>query len=292
MQNIDTVTLHVRDDPDNAPLTEPQRATLTAEGWQPPGPGFGPMWTIDLDWRPDPDMFAQAAQTITWALRDVLEVPAPTGMAVEAFNVRSGDHFALAITEAEYARAVADGNLRQADLRLHDAAAAMVAQRQVPGARTVAVIAAAADQRPTREHSGEFYVDRILYVPGRDPHLLVWSHLTPTGQSGTRLVPHHPPRQAPYLRAAQGHPLYVRDLLQRNQVVAEALRADPDLHATLTALLASGRPDVVRAQRLQTSTSGTAGVSVTDLRLDADELDLATLRLPDLTNDHPAPTEP
>ncbi|GGQ84922.1 TY-Chap domain-containing protein [Couchioplanes azureus] len=276
MQEAGSITVQVSD-PDVAPLSEQQRHTLASDGWDPPGSDFGPLWTREVRWRPDPVLFDEFAQMITVVLRDVIALPSPAQLRVEAFNVIGGERFELPFTGVEYDKAVLDAQLRLADLRLHESAAAFLIGRQGLDAQTVAVVARAAGRRPTRTDAGEYFVDRVLYVDGDDPHLLVWSHVGPSGRTGSRLVPPHPPVDGPFIRAEQGSAVYVRDLLQRNKSFAAALRANPALHERVRALLGTGRADVVRAACVGVDSTG--AVTVTAMKLAPHEIDVPTLRL-------------
>ncbi|MEU8663215.1 TY-Chap domain-containing protein [Actinoplanes philippinensis] len=275
-QGDDYLHVEVSDNGD-LPLTARQRETLAAAGWNGPGSGFGPMWTQDLHWRPHRDFFDAAARLITGVLRDVIAIKSPADLDVKAFNVLEHDDFVLPILGDEHQRGTADVALRLADIPMHEAVATFLIAQDYPAARTVAVPARAADHRPSADYAGEYFLDRVLYVDGDDPHILVWSHVGPTGRTGSRLVPPHPDPSGRWVRASQGSAHYVRDLLQRNKTIGAALAADPDLHERMTALLRSGRPDVVRAYRV--TVDAEAAVTVGRHRLAPEVLDVPTLQL-------------
>ena len=276
LQNVDTITLEVSNFR-AAPLTQQQRVVLAVLGWEPPARGPDANWTKTLPWQPDPHLLDATAQMIVGVLRDVLAVPAPQNLRIEAFNVATGEAFWLPFTGLEHQRAVADAALRQADLRLHEAAATYVIEKQGLDARVVAVLTMAADRRPNRADAGEYFVDRILYVGGLDPHILVWSHIGPSGRRGSRLVPPHPPVDGPYIRAEQGSAAYVRDLLQRNRALTEILDTDHDVRDLMNAALATGRHAAVRAASIAVDASGV--ITVTGMVLPPHVIDVPTLHL-------------
>ncbi|WP_433047097.1 TY-Chap domain-containing protein [Dactylosporangium sp. CS-033363] len=274
IQNLESITVEVSD-LDAAALTAGEHEYLAGEGFAPPDDGW--TWKRDIPWQPEPQLFHRIAHLVASLLRNLHGVRFPGQLTVESFNVRGQGDFELPFTGLARERAVLNGEMRQADLRLHEAAANLLLQTTVPGARIVAVIPTAADRRSTEDGYGDFFVDRVVLVEGEDPHILLWHHIGPNGFTGSRYVPAHPPADGPLLRAEQGAALYVRDLLQRNRILAEALRADPDLHARMHAVVATGHPDAVRAQRVRVDAEGQ--ITTTRLRMQADELDVPTLKV-------------
>ncbi|GIE87980.1 TY-Chap domain-containing protein [Actinoplanes regularis] len=277
IQGDDTIDIQVSDNK-ALPLDARQRAALVAAGWDPPGGGFGPLWSREVRWRPDHQMFDEVAQLITATLQEAIGLRSPADLDIKAFSTYSGDDFELPVTPGEYERAASDVELRLADVRLHDATAAFLIDKEGLSARTVAVPARAADRRPTHADAGEYFLDRVLYVDGDDPHILVLSHVGPSGLTGSRLVPPRPGVDGPFIRAEQGSAPYLRYLLQRNVTVAAALAADPELCERMSALLRTGRADVIRARRVAVDSSGS--VTVTTMRLAPQDVDVPTLRLP------------
>ncbi|GAA1621106.1 TY-Chap domain-containing protein [Actinoplanes couchii] len=272
IQSTDEISVEVSDN-EGLPLTGAQRAGLTAAGWGPPPPGFGGLYHRDLPWRAEQRVFDETAQLITTTLRDAIGVSSPADLEIKAFNVMGGERFALPLTPLEFEKAVVDVKARLADLDLQEAAAAYLIRESGVPTRTVAVVHGPAHHRPGPADAGDFFLDRVLLVEGDDPHIMVWSHSGPNKRLGSRLVARLPGDTGPYIRAEQSSTPYVRDLLRRHPAVA----ADPETRDLMNTLLAGGRPDVVRAERVAIDAAGT--ITVTRMRLDADEMEVSTLRV-------------
>ncbi|MEV0453674.1 TY-Chap domain-containing protein [Catellatospora methionotrophica] len=277
VQNVDSITVNISDN-DEEPLTADQRTALADQGWQAPT-WAEPTWNRDIRWQPSQDMFDMFAVLITVTLRVHLGVQSAFGLQIRSFNLNGGARYALPMSAIEYQRACTDVSLRLADLQLHDAAAALVIEKESLAAALVVVDVMPADRRPTEDESGAYFLDRILLVEGDDPHIAIWSHVAPGGRAASRVVPDHPPQPGRPLRAEQGNPIYVRYLLQHSAALAAALHADPALRDRMSGLLASGRADAVRAMHIEASTDG-GGIRVTTMLLAPEKLDCASIALP------------
>jgi hypothetical protein len=117
-------------------------------------------------------------------------------------------------------------------------------------------------------------LDTIAYIDGDQPILLAFEEKGAGGSLGSRIVADPASLDGAHVRAEQGSPEYLRHMLEHDNKLTDAVRADPALTAKLQAAADCGN---VRYLLVHTSSDGT--VTVTDFRLDPGRIRLDNLRI-------------
>lgn len=236
IQDADAVVARVPD-PRDRPLTIRQRARLANSGWEGPQRSHGRFWIRALPWHPQGAL--DIADSLVAVMRDILELPVPAAGTHTATNGTSvfSRHYPLTLPDSpdSIATAMAVGRLRDKAWAWRVSAGRQALAGPFPGAQTLATIGLPPNRlpgRPTADDPDEYFVDRILLIPGPEPHLMIVSDVAAHRRLGYRYVPAQ--TEAPWTWEPQGSEPYIRHLITTSTTLA---RLNHQLRARVTALL-------------------------------------------------------
>jgi hypothetical protein len=284
IQNLHTVHIEITDmDPRNPWLDLEQRGLLAADGWEPPDPPGYFAWRLEVPYQPGPQHCQQIAMIVCDGLYRICRVQSPEELAIRAFSTNTGEDLAVALRPLELQRARADADVRHTTVRLTEAAITHALAVQFPDGVTVA---ARSHHAPDVRSSGGVGSaganrwpggDLLLYLDGPAPRLMVWHVIPADGRSVVMMVLDPNRTDGSFINVEQGSAPYLRELLERNLHVREAMARDPAMHRNLSEVLATRGLEGISCQGLAIGPDGS--MTLTDYRIDPSSLGPAPLRL-------------
>jgi hypothetical protein len=205
------------------------------------------------------------------------------GLTVDKSTFGSGDFAAFRAQAEEVlslremaALETAKDDYRAADARLHAASERLgqlagdyITERMFP---TATVVTGGKDERG---RSGEH--DRILYIPGDNPAVLVVEEKGAGSKAGTRNVDNPIDPTGPQITARQCSPEYVHGVLRVDNALAAAIRKDPDLGDVLQRTVTGANNGSLQCYMVRGMTNGK--IKLTEMLLDPVRLVRESIRL-------------